>query len=350
MSPGLAVAERVHVIAPDSEVLFVCSDRSIDRMMLENAGAPFRAIDAEPFSLRPHKALRSLAAMRRGTRQSLSLLEEHGATAVLSLGGFVSVPVVRAANRRGIHVLLLNLDAVPGRANRWSARHANEVRTALPLHDPRDLGAPGLVGFPIRREAIAPGDSMSCRERLGLAPERPTLLVIGASQGAGTLNGFMREFVRGSAGVLDEWQVLHIAGTSDQKALEHTYAAAGIEGMVLPFLEKVGLAWGAAEVAISRAGANSVAESAANNVPTIFVPYPWHRDLHQRYNADELVRSGGAVLALDAIDPAANLHAIGEPLRELLLDPVARNRMRAILEERTAPDGAREVAELLLGV
>jgi UDP-N-acetylglucosamine--N-acetylmuramyl-(pentapeptide) pyrophosphoryl-undecaprenol N-acetylglucosamine transferase len=160
----------------------------------------------------------------------------------------------------------------------------------------------------------------------------------------------MRDFVRGSAGVLEEWQLLHITGTNDQSALVHTYAAAGIDAVVLPFLDQIGLAWGAAELAISRAGANSVAESAANNVPTIFVPFPWHNDLHQRYNVADLVRSGGAVLALDAIDPAANLHAIGEPLRELLLDPTARAAMRAILEERVVSDGAREIADLLLEV
>lgn len=347
MSPGLAVAERLHVIAPDAAVTFACSHRPIDRMMLEHAGASFRQVTAEPFSMRPAKGLRFIRALARGTREARALLDEVEATAILSLGGFVSVPLVRAAVRLGKPVFLLNLDAVPGRANRWASSRASTVRTALPIIDPGTLGNPDLVGFPIRRVAFAPGEPASCRERLGLQPQLPTLLVIGASQGAGTLNGFMREFVGKSSGVLEGWQVLHISGEKDHDALVHTYSAAGVQAVVLPFLDQVGLAWGAAEIAISRAGANSVAESSANNVPTIFVPFPWHRDLHQRHNAAEIVRSGAGILALDAIDPSANLAAIGAPLQELILHPDTRASMRQLLESRERIDGARQVAEIL---
>ena len=348
LSPGLAVAERLHVLAPDVPVYFMCSNRPIDEQMLASAGAQFRVIPAEPFSRKPRKALRFVRGLYQGTRVSSAFLREVQAGAVLSLGGFVSAPVIRAAQRRGLWRLLLNLDAVPGKANRWAAGKVSEIRTAVPLRDPSLLGDPEQVGFPIRRIALASGDRASCRERLGLAPELPTVLVTGASQGAGTLNAFMREFVQNSAGVFEGWQVLHLSGVDDEKALTHTYAAAGIRAVVRPFLDQIGLAWGAAELAVSRAGANSVAEAVVNAVPTIFVPFPWHHDLHQRYNAESVVRAGGAVLALDAIDPAANLQALGEPLRELILDPAGRARMREVLQEEGKVDGAQAIAELLL--
>ena len=109
----------------------------------------------------------------------------------------------------------------------------------------------------------------------------------------------------------------------------------------------MGLAWGAAELAISRAGANSVAEVALNRVPSLFVPYPWHKDLHQQFNAQPLVDAGGAVLGIDRIEPAENQESLGLPLRDLLLDPARRNEMREVLQGLPASDGAREIAEVV---
>jgi len=119
--------------------------------------------------------------------------------------------------------------------------------------------------------------------------------------------------------------------------------------VVLPFLHRMGLAWGAADLALSRAGANSVGEAAANHVPTIFVPYPYHADLHQMHNAKPLVDQGAAILAMDAIEPEANLRALGEPMLRLMGDDAARRAMRARLEARTEPDAAERIARFLLG-
>ena len=105
--------------------------------------------------------------------------------------------------------------------------------------------------------------------------------------------------------------------------------------------------WGAADLALSRAGANSVAEVAANGVPAIFVPYPWHKDLHQRFNALDLVETGAASLAEDAIDPTANLESLGPPLMRLLSDAASRDRMRTTLAHSGKRDGASEIAALI---
>ena len=198
--------------------------------------------------------------------------------------------------------------------------------------------------------ALAPSDALSCRERLGLDPNRPTLLVTGASQGASTLNALMRTLLQESPLAFEGWQVIHLSGAADENAMRQAYAEAGVPALVTEFLEKIGLAWGSADLALSRAGANSVAEAAANRVPTLFVPYPYHRDLHQQFNAEPLVRLGGARMALDAIEPGLNRGAVGGPLIELLTDPDQRARMRTILEQQEHVDGASEVARLLLEI
>ena len=106
----------------------------------------------------------------------------------------------------------------------------------------------------------------------------------------------------------------------------------------------MGDAWGAADLAISRAGASSVAEAAANAVPTIFLPYPWHRDLHQRRNAEPLVAAGGAMLIEDRIEAPRNLAGVGPTLQELLVDDLRRQAMREALRSAAPADAAMTVA------
>jgi UDP-N-acetylglucosamine--N-acetylmuramyl-(pentapeptide) pyrophosphoryl-undecaprenol N-acetylglucosamine transferase len=349
LSPGLAIAERLITVAPEIGSVFLCSDRKVDAMMLREAGANFVSMPARPPSLRPVALLRFVRAWFAAGAAAERALREHGARHVVSLGGFVSAPVVRRARRMGIPVTLLNLDATPGRANRSVARWASHVWSAV-----RAKGLPGwdgsVTGFPVRRSAIAPGDAARCRVELGLDPARHTLLVTGASQGATSLNRFMPHFAEQRASLLAGWQVLHLAGSmpdAEIAALADRYARAGVQAKVIPFLHRMGLAWGAADVALTRAGANSVAEAALNRVPCLFVPYPHHRDLHQRENARELVEAGAAAIALDAIEPEANMQVMGRLLESLVTDGPARDRMAAALAAQPRVDAAERIARRL---
>jgi UDP-N-acetylglucosamine--N-acetylmuramyl-(pentapeptide) pyrophosphoryl-undecaprenol N-acetylglucosamine transferase len=346
LSPGLAIAERLITVAPEIGSVFLCSDRKVDAMMLREAGANFVPVPARPPSLRPMALLRFVRGWFAAGAASERALREHGARHVVSLGGFVSAPVVRRARAMGIPVTLLNLDATPGRANRSVARWASHVWSAV-----HAKGLPGwdgaVTGFPVRRSAIASGDAARCRAELGLDPARHTLLVTGASQGATSLNRFMPHFAEQRASLLAGWQVLHLAGSmpdAEIAALADRYARAGVRAKVIPFLHRMGLAWGAADVALTRAGANSVAEAALNRVPCLFVPYPYHRDLHQRENARALVEAGAAAIALDAIEPEANMQVMGRLLESLVTDGPARDRMAAALAAQPRVDAAERIA------
>ena len=349
LSPGLAIAERLVTADGGVESIFLCSDRSVDALMLGEAGARFVPMPARPFTLHPLRALRFVRAWFAARRAAAAVMRERGVRHVVSLGGFVSAPVVRQARAMGIPVTLINLDATPGRANRSVARWATQVWSAVPTrHLPRWNGE--VTGFPVRRSAIAPGEAATCRAQLGLQPTLQTLLVTGASQGATSLNRFVPHFAQRRAAMLQGWQVLHLTGSLSEEqlaALREHYRAAGVQAVVMPFLHRMGLAWGAADVALTRAGANSVAEAQINRVPCLFVPYPYHRDLHQRENARHLVEAGAAAIALDAIEPEANMPVMGRLLESLLTDGPARDRMQAALAALPRADAAETLARRL---
>ena len=345
ISPGIAIAERIAEIAPELDRVFACSTRPVDARMLEHVGADFVPIQAEGLSPRPMKLVRFVRAFVAGRAASRELLAERGARVVVALGGYVTGPVVIAANAMKVPVLLVNLDATPGKANRLVARRAVRVLSACPTPSMPGF-AERIVGMPVRKEALASLPREECMARLGLERGFRTLLVTGASQGVASLNELMQHLLRSQRPAFGEWQVLHLVGNADRTPIERSYREAGVRAKVLPFLHEMGLAWGAADLALSRAGANSVAEAVLNAVPTVFAPYPYHADLHQRWNAKPYHDEGVAVLCDDLIEAERNAPVLGAALVGLMSDHGRREEMRARLSARPREDAALEIARL----
>ncbi|MBK7405026.1 MAG: UDP-N-acetylglucosamine--N-acetylmuramyl-(pentapeptide) pyrophosphoryl-undecaprenol N-acetylglucosamine transferase [Phycisphaerales bacterium] len=350
--PAVAVLERLRELEPGLQPRFLCSTRQIDERILLAQGVLFQPIPAAPLSSRPLGLARfvwSWGGAVRASRAAIQRLRAEcggGPLRVLSTGGFVAAPVVQAARVERIPVVLLNQDAPPGKANRWIARHASQVFTAAQVDRPAWVRIPPVV----RRAALAPADRAECRRRLGLDPDRPVLFVTGASQGSRSVNEFLGAFLQahGPAMVGEGWQVVHQTGSLNNDACRSSYDEAGVTALVEPFFDAMGLAWGACECAVSRAGAGSVAEAWANHVPTLFLPYPYHRDQHQRQNAEPLRRVGGAMIETDHIEATLNMVQVAPKLLELMANPAKRDAMRAALASLGPVDGADRLARALL--
>jgi UDP-N-acetylglucosamine--N-acetylmuramyl-(pentapeptide) pyrophosphoryl-undecaprenol N-acetylglucosamine transferase len=353
--PGLAIAEQLSELTNGrARCIFVCSSRPLDARILQNESAEYRIVPAQPFGVRPRAMLRFARSwgpsLRAGRRIIRDERERTGHVEVVAMGGFVAAPIARAALVERARVTLVNMDAVPGKANRWVAKMASSVLTSAPV--------PGRIGrdwrqIPpiVRRVALAGMAPAECRAALGLEPGRQTLLVTGASQGARSMNRLMIRLVQDRSELLRTWQVIHQTGAGEDDAVREAYASAGVPALVRPFFDRMGLAWGAADLAVSRAGAGSVAEAWANQIPTIFLPYPYHRDQHQRYNAGPLEQAGGAIVATDLIDERANAQTNGGPgewIAKLVHDASQRDRMRAALRALGPADGATQIARALL--
>lgn len=347
--PGLAIAERIAEADRSARCVFLCSDRPLDSEILRREGAAFAVIPAKPLALRPVALARFVWSWGGAVRAARAAIRDarRGGTGVevVAMGGFVAAPVVRAAWAERTPVTLVNLDAVPGKANRWIARRARRVFTSAAVAGRAWTVVPPIV----RRGARSTMPAAECRRALGLHPERPTLLVTGASQGAASINGLMARLVADHPEAFREWQVIHQTGQGGEEAAGAAYTGARVPAVVRAFFEEMGTAWGAADLAVSRAGAGSVAEAWANAVPAVLLPYPYHRDEHQRVNALPLETAGAAIVARDLIDPSANAGAAGATIVELMRDAARRGAMKGAYAGLGPADGAERVAVALTG-
>ncbi len=348
--PALAIAGAARALAPHTRAIFVCSRRPLDAEILRERNEPFEPSPAEPFGVRPRTLFRFVRAWGPAVAHARRLIQtarETGAVRIITTGGFVAGPMARAAQLEGADLTMVNLDAVPGRANRWIARRASRSFTSARV-DPMPRGWTQIAPI-VRPDAISPLPAQTCRESLGLSPAQPVLLVTGGSQGAQSINRLLLAILEREPALLTVpgWQVVHQSGKSDTDTLTAAYAKAGVRALVRPFFHDMGPLWKSAELAICRSGAGNIAEIWASKTPALVLPYPYHADDHQRANAVPLRDARGVAIATDLIDPSKNFHTHRPALADLLLNAASRADMRRALEALGPADGAAAIARAI---
>lgn len=346
--PGLAVATALKQAAPEARISFLTTNRKLDDQLLTQYD--FRQV---PQSVRPWRSgphhwpvfawhwWRSIAAARKQFRHDPP-------RAVLGLGGYAAGPAVVAAAQLGIPAAILNPDATPGRANRYLARRTQIVFQQWEVSRSNLSTAKNVetAGCPIR-EAFAAADRRRGHATFGLDPARKTLLVTGASQGARTINeALLRvwpQFVAEHA----DWQLLHLTGRHDHDRVRAHYDQQNVSATVIDFTNEMADAIAAADVVIARAGASTLAELCVVGRPAILLPYPYHRDQHQRANAQVLAEAGAAVLIDDTRDAERNASAISAALASFCEDET-RQRAAQAAQQLAQPHAAQLVAEWML--
>jgi UDP-N-acetylglucosamine--N-acetylmuramyl-(pentapeptide) pyrophosphoryl-undecaprenol N-acetylglucosamine transferase len=292
-SPLIATADALRRLEPDVEITCLGTPRGLENRVVPEAGYPLELIPPVPLPRTPGvDLLRVPARLRGAVRATYDVLDRVRPDVVVGYGGYVSMPVYVAARRRRLPVVVHEQNALPGLANKVGARIARRVVVSFP---DTPLPKAEYVGLPIRR-MISTLDRAALRAEarghFGLDADRPTLLVTGGSQGARRLNqsvsGSARAFA--DAGV----QVLHVVGPQGEAAPEET----AVPYVVVPFVDRMDLAYAAADLVVCRAGASSVTEAAAVGLPAVFVPLPIGNG-EQEHNARPVVDAGGALLVAD---------------------------------------------------
>lgn len=341
--PGLAVAE---VLREDGhDVLLFVSEKEVDaRALRAHPGIRREQLPSIglPSFLSP-AMLAFVQRLRASLRKCAAVYREFRPAAVLGMGGFTSIAPLISARRRGIPAFLHESNAIPGKANRLAARFSREVLLGFaPCAQHFSRSRTRVTGTPIRRELTSGApDRDAARRKLGLEVGRPTLLVMGGSQGASGINVLLA----GAAASLAAWQVVHLAGENDVGVVTSAYAAASVPAVVLPFCDRMQDVYPAADLAVSRSGAASLSELAFFGLPSLLIPYPYAAEDHQRLNAEIFERAGAAIIVAEKSASAA---ALARALNSLRESPDTLPAMSAAAKALAPGDAAREVARVLM--
>ncbi len=296
-SPLLATADALRRLSPDVEITCLGTPRGLETRVVPAAGYPLELIAPVPLPRRPNADLVKVPVrLRAAVKQTRAVLDRVRPDVVVGYGGYVSMPLYLAVRKGAVPLVIHEQNAVPGLANKAGARFARRVAVSFP---DTPLKRAEYVGLPIR-PMISGLDRAALRAEarafFGLDPERPTLLVTGGSQGARRLN----QQVSAAAGAFATAgvQVLHVQGKHGG-AEPDLSGAAGVPYVVVDFVDRMDLAYAAADLALCRSGANSVTETAAVGLPAVFVPLPIGNG-EQVLNALPVVKAGGGLLVDDA--------------------------------------------------
>jgi UDP-N-acetylglucosamine--N-acetylmuramyl-(pentapeptide) pyrophosphoryl-undecaprenol N-acetylglucosamine transferase len=340
----MAVADALTALDPDVRITALGTQRGLETRLVPERGYHLELITPVPLPRKPSGDLMRLPLrVRAAVRQTRAVLDDVDADVVIGFGGYVALPAYLAARHRRIPVVVHEANASAGWANRVGARSAERVLAAVP--DP-GLRRVEVVGVPVRA-AITSLDRMAlrgeARAHFGFADDAKVLLVFGGSQGAQRINQAVASAAKdfAAAGV----SVLHAHGPKNTLDLREP-AEGDPPYVAVPYLDRMDLAYAAADLAVCRSGAMTVAEVTAVGLPAIYVPLPIGNG-EQRLNALPVVNAGGGLIVDDA-DLTPSL--VADIVAGLLNDTGRLQSMTAAAALAGHRDAAQRVAEVAMEV
>ena len=340
-SPLLATADALRRLRPDVEITCLGTPRGIENKVVPEAGYPLELIPPVPLPRRPNADFFKVPArLRAAVKQTHAVLDRVRPDVVVGYGGYVSMPAYLAVRKHHVPLVIHEQNTVPGLANKAGARFAQRVAVSFPDTPLRHAEYVGLPIRPMISGLDRAARRAEARAFFGLDPDRPTLLVTGGSQGARHLSGS----VSGAAAALAAAgvQVLHAQG---KHGGAEEPAASEVPYVLVDYIDRMDLAYAAADLVVCRAGANSVTEAAAG-LPAVYVPLPIGNG-EQRRNALPVVEAGGGLLVDDA-DLTTAWIATNVPA--LATDPERLATMGAAASALIPRDADEKLARIVLEV
>jgi UDP-N-acetylglucosamine--N-acetylmuramyl-(pentapeptide) pyrophosphoryl-undecaprenol N-acetylglucosamine transferase len=338
--PALAIAQELRRQEPEAEILFLGGDRGLERRIIPREGFAFTSVPVRGWSRKlrwqnvtfPWFLFSSLW-------RSFMILRRFRPGVVVGTGGYVSGPVVLLASLLGVPTLIQEQNSLPGVTTKMLSRRVNQVHLSFSESRKyfRRKNHLRMSGNPLR-QGLDRVERRAAAQVFSLDPEGKTVLILGGSQGAHSINmavaqGFDRLLAA-------QVQILWQTGQRDFAQIQGQFGGRGPKTVVADFIENMGAAYGVADVVICRAGATTVAEIAACGLPAIFVPYPYATGDHQRINAQALVKAGAATMVL-------NGELKGNKLISLLLSLLRDDPRLREMAARSKMLGRPEAAETL---
>src|SRR5680860_374271 len=340
-SPLLATADALRRIDPTIEITALGTPRGIEVRVVPEAGYPLELIPPVPLPRRPSvDLLRVPKRLKGAVSATLEVIDRVRPDVIVGFGGYVSMPAYFAARRRKIPWVVHEGNALPGLANKVGARLTEHVAVSFP---DTPLPHATYIGLPIRRMISTLNRAElrdEARSSFGLAADLPTLLVTGGSQGARRLNESVSAAQRAfaEAGV----QVLHVVGPSGSASVDREDGDPAY--VIVAYVDRMDLAYAAADLVVCRAGANTVTEISSVGLPAVFVPLPIGNG-EQEHNARPVVDAGGGLLVQDG---ALTPEWVAETLPSMLSDTHRLAAMSSAASDLIPRDADERLAQMVM--
>ena len=341
--PAVSIANEVRRRHPDAEILFVGAEGRMEMQRVPAAGYDIKGLPVAGFDRRRlWRNFAVLGKLWRSLRMANGILRDFRPDIAVGVGGYASGPMLKAAQRHGIPTLLQEQNGYPGVTNKLLAKKADAICVA---YDNMDRWFPAdrivMTGNPVRAAITAvTATPAEAKKALGFDPGRPLVLSVGGSLGARTVNEAISAAIPQieKAGAQLLWQTGKLyADECSAKAQGHPDVHASA------FIDDMAMAYRAADLVVSRAGAGTISELELVGAPVILIPSPNVAEDHQRKNALALVDKGAAVM----IEDAGATAKLGAELERLLADADTRRSMSQSIKAMSRPNAASDIVDRL---
>lgn len=347
INPALAVAEVLE--SRGHTVLFAGTPQGVEARLVREAGIPFTAFEAAGFDRsRPASIVSAVAKILKSTRDAKRWFADVRPDVVVGFGGYVSIPVGRAAEIMNIPVVVHEQNSVMGMANKYLGKRAKAVALTYEVAGSAldDMSKVVVTGNPVRSSVLA-AKREDGRAMLGIPGDALMLLVFGGSLGARHINTAVCALKQRLLAV-DDLFIVQVTGPKELEAVEADLALTDEEKRrwkLFGYQDRMGETLAACDMVVSRAGATSLAEISALHIPAMLVPFPFATEDHQTTNAKAYVQGGAAYMMPDD-------QVEGDRFAELLFsmvgDAAVRDRMREASKAFKTKDAASRLADVVI--
>lgn len=305
--PALSIANEIRRRYPEAEILFVGAEGRMEMERVPAAGYEIKGLPVCGFD-RKHllRNVKVLFKLWKSIRLAKKILKDFKPDIAIGVGGYASGPMLKAAQKKGIPTLLQEQNSYAGVTNKLLAKNAKRICVAyegMERFFPEDKIV--LTGNPVRRNLLECNATQEeARKAMGIDPEKATILIIGGSLGARTVNESIIGGLEKLGAAADDVQVVWQTGKFYDQQCKEALAKSGVKNVIqMPFISNMDMAYRAADLVISRAGASSISELQLLGKPSILVPSPNVAEDHQTKNALALANRDAAIMVTDAEAP-----------------------------------------------
>ena len=336
--PGIALAEEFKRRNPESICVFVGAKGGIESKIIPREGFELRSIDIKGLKGKSFKEkVCNLFLIPQSIYQSIALIKEYNPELVIGMGGYASAPVIFAALLMGIKRVICEQNTIPGVTNRILARFVDSI--FISFSETRYLSSmkkARFTGNPIRKKLI--DGCLKGKEHKG----KFTLLILGGSQGAHSLNEKILDALDYLMPVRKSLNIIHQTGEADYQWVCQAYREKGFTSEVMGFIDDMAAVYRDADLVVCRAGATTISELTLYGKASVLIPYPFAADNHQEINARVLLDKGAAKMVLNGDLTGENL---AEMIIDLTADPIAVSRMGEDARKLGKPGAAEDIVD-----